>query len=157
MSVTFVKNIKTKKECPYTTKVKEYIKIHMPLRNLDYNFRRKMVVELKSHPIEELTDETLDYYFKFKLAMPRTPYSKDVLEIAKKYHHKPRYTAENIYRTAKSICPTIADSTFYYWFERLGCVFSTSYDAYDSHIAIIIWYLAEIKQRSLRAKIETVK
>jgi hypothetical protein len=159
MAVTFARAVKkntqktSRTPCPYMGKIEVYIRVNYPDRKFDYRFKQKMAIELKSHPIEEVTSQLLEGYFRFKIAMPRTPYNNEVLEYVKSYHHKTKYTAESIYITAKQLCPTLADSTIYYWFNKLGSNFSTAYDSYEPYLAIMIWYLAEIKQRSLKAKI----
>jgi hypothetical protein len=162
MSLTFSRAKKkprsdTKTSCPYLFKINRYISIYHSNHDIDYRTKRKMMVELKSYDIEEITDDVLKGYFAFKMSMPKTPYNREVLEYVKQYHNKTKYSAESIYTTAKSICSSLANSTIYYWFSRFGYTFSTAYDSYDPHIAIMIWYLAEIKKRLLAEKIANDK
>lgn len=101
----------------------------------------------------EINGKILNEYKQFKLRFPNYSFKKQDLEQAREIikdikHDDYVYSAENIFYKIKELLPGLADSTVYYWFEKVGSKFSTI-KSYNKDVTTLVIYQAVKRKENL--------
>jgi hypothetical protein len=153
MPISFGRNRKSKKK---TSKIRDLVESVLGFKTVLQVDR--IIEELKKSgaivSASDLNQAVLEDYKMFKNYLPRTGYNQSALSEAKKIVGKfnsDYLTAEELYKIVKKIDNNVPDSTFYYWFQKINYVFSTT-SKYNKEICTIVVFMALCRKQRLSSK-----
>lgn len=154
MSITFRKNVKSSVNKNTTFKHTLESLFGKKLNTAQVNRIKTEILESGFITSESsINERLLKEYAEFKSYFPKYSYRKSELEKAKEIikdieHDDYVYSAESIFYKIKELLPGLADSTVYYWFEKVGSKFSTI-KSYNKDVTTLVIYQAVKRKENL--------